>query len=142
MWTSDYLEIPFAYDGRDRKGCDCWGLVRLIYREQLGIELPSFSEIPATETPTVLAVMSGKSAGRPWSEVALTDIRPFDVVRMIGYFRGADGVRYRGPVHVGCAIDSSTIIHIEPRQFVLAQPISSPALANRIVAVHRHEDVQ
>jgi len=37
---NDYLRIPFLMLGRNRKGCDCWGLVSLIYREKLNIYLP------------------------------------------------------------------------------------------------------
>lgn len=141
MWTNLYLDIPFAFDGRDREGCDCWGLLRLIYREQLGIELRAFSEVPAAESPLVLQEMLRQSRERPWSEVPLGDLRAFDVVRMVGHYRGPDGGLHRGPIHVACAIDPATIIHIEPGRGVLAQSITDQQIARRIVAVHRHEAV-
>lgn len=139
MWTDDYLAIPFAFDGRDRDGCDCWGLLRLIYQEQLGIELPAYSDVPAAESHLVLQEMVRQSGARPWFEVPLSDLREFDVVRMIGHYRDAQGTMRRGPIHVACAVDADTIIHIEPGRGVLAQSIRDQLIARRIVAVHRHE---
>ena len=40
IWANAYVGLPWADLGRDRTGCDCWGLARLVYAEQLGIALP------------------------------------------------------------------------------------------------------
>jgi len=33
-WASTYVGIPYRFAGRDRAGCDCWGLVRLVLAER------------------------------------------------------------------------------------------------------------
>lgn len=43
MWFVKYLGVPFVELGRDRNGWDCWGLVRAVYAEELGIVLPEWS---------------------------------------------------------------------------------------------------
>lgn len=39
-----YVGIPYRRGGETRDGADCWGLVRLWFREQLGVELPMVSD--------------------------------------------------------------------------------------------------
>lgn len=38
-----YLGIPYQHNSSTFKGCDCLGLLRLIYREEYGITLPEYS---------------------------------------------------------------------------------------------------
>ena len=38
--TKKYIEIPFEEHGRDFEGCDCYGLVRLIYKNEFNKDLP------------------------------------------------------------------------------------------------------
>lgn len=42
MWWGRYVGIPYLDKGRTDQGCDCWGLVRLVYAQELGIYLPSW----------------------------------------------------------------------------------------------------
>jgi len=39
-----YIGIPFVEYGRSFKGVDCYGLVWLAFKEELGIELPDYDE--------------------------------------------------------------------------------------------------
>lgn len=45
-WVQRYVGIPYRPCGRDHYGIDCYGLVCLVYREVLGIELPDWLTQP------------------------------------------------------------------------------------------------
>ena len=56
MWWNRYIGTPFKAFGRTMEGCDCWGLLRIVYREAFGIELPSYvSDYTATDARQELA---------------------------------------------------------------------------------------
>ncbi len=42
VWLNDYIGIPYELGGRSWDGLDCYGLVKLVYREEFGIALPDW----------------------------------------------------------------------------------------------------
>ncbi|WP_418186723.1 NlpC/P60 family protein [Aliarcobacter lanthieri] len=48
MELKDFIGIPYQDGGRDLQGCDCYGLVKLYYKEMLNIDIPE-SRIIATQ---------------------------------------------------------------------------------------------
>ena len=59
--VDEYIGIPYELGGCDRDGLDCWGLVRLVYKEKIGQTLPDFGS-PTIEAGDVqLAIQAGLS---------------------------------------------------------------------------------
>lgn len=50
-----YVGIHWQPLGRTRAGCDCWGLVRLVLAEQLGVALPSCDGYDHADRYTMVA---------------------------------------------------------------------------------------
>jgi cell wall-associated NlpC family hydrolase len=113
--VADYLLIPFVDRGRSRAGVDCWGLVWLVYREMLGIELPSYrSDYPDVDAHAWLAELVRDQKRRFWQEVY--PVQRMDVALFA--ITGQDGVRR--PCHVGLVLDDEAglFLHAQKRQGV------------------------
>ncbi|MFG1343206.1 C40 family peptidase [Xanthobacter autotrophicus] len=126
-WAADYVGIPFLDGGRDRSGCDCWGLVRLVYAEVLGIDLPSHGEISAHDMARVSPLIREGSACAPWLPVA-GGAKPFDVLVMRGR-----------PLHVGVMVDHRHVLHVEASTASVIVAIDNPQVRWRRLNLHRHE---
>lgn len=130
-WHAPYLGVPFEDGGRSLDGCDCWGLVRLIYARELRIELPSYGETSATDLIRAARAIGAGKDGEAWQDVPAGQLQPFDVVVM----------RYAGRQlvgHVGLAINPLTVLHVEASTAAVCVPLNHWSIRERIACYRRH----
>lgn len=129
-----YLRIPFKEHGRDFDGCDCGGLVNLIYRMELGINLPDcIEEYRSTQIESWGELRSTIYGLRDrfFGQIYVSPIMPFDVA----VFNVA-GM----PIHVGVAVNSYSFIHImQGYTNVRQERFSSPHWNKRLEGVYRYK---
>ena len=129
-WAADYVGIPFLERGRDRAGCDCWGLVRLVLAERFGVAVPSYAGDYArvSDHARLAELVEG---GRPgFAEAA--ERQPGDVVLL----------RLRGlPIHVGLIVAPRWMLHSTRTTGSVLDRYGGLTWKNRIVGVYRHEEL-
>ena len=123
-----YFLVPYVWRGNDSNGCDCYGFVELWYKNELGIELPSY-ERRGNSFREINAEMIEQYKDHKFFNVDKPETH--DVV----YMKDAFGV----PRHVGIYIDGH-ILHMTEICGTLMQRES--AIKTRIISYHRykHED--
>lgn len=113
-----FVGLPYLAGGRDRAGVDCWGLVRLVYREVLGVELLAWDTVPATDRRAVRAAAEAEAFAR-WSNRGEAEARPLDVVT---FDRGA---------HVAVVVERGTMLHTEAGRAACVERYGGPAWRSR-----------
>lgn len=118
-WWGEYVNLPFLDRGRTRDGLDCWGLVRLVYREQRGIALPDLGgEYLNTRDGDALAPLL--QAQLPaWRPVAPGEFA-------VPLFTLPDG-----RLHVGVMVDAQHVLHATRDCNVVRERLSSLSLTGR-----------
>ncbi len=127
-WTR-YVGIAQRDHGREWTGCDCWGLACLVYADELGIELPSYTGIHPSdiERAEIDHVMDTEAAAKRWGEVEHSKRYDLLLFRM-GPYR----------CHVAIAIDARRMLHVHTISSKIV-PQSDPAWAKRLIGIYRHE---
>lgn len=131
IWAARYIGLPYADQGRDRAGVDCWGLARLVYREELEIDLPSCAGdyTSAEEAREVNAVLAGAPERNQW--------RCVDVARAFDLFELRTG---RLASHVGIAVGSDLMLHVHADGTSKIERLA-PRWSSRVVGIYRHENM-
>lgn len=104
MNISKYIGIPFKDKGRDFDGVDCWGIPWLIYKHELNIELPLYTESYATayDKDFIHSLMGDELKSGMWRSIEEDFERVGDVVLM----------RVLGSLcHVGVVVRPEFMIH-------------------------------
>src|SRR5678815_1715944 len=110
-WVADYLTIPFQSGGRDRCGCDCFGLVRLVLADRLGVVCPAYGFVGAHDRVAIAATFREASAAPVWQALPIAVAQAFDVVPLGGTVRLQSGAVTFAEIHVGIMVSSSHLLH-------------------------------
>lgn len=128
MNITKYIGIPFKPLGRNEKGCDCWGLARLVYKNELGIDLPSMQYAEKFD-PKELTELIEEGATQ-WVSIPFGSELPGDVLIL----------RSINP-HVGVVIDKRNMLHIQATTNACIARFDSVAWNKRIIGIYRHADL-
>jgi lipoprotein Spr len=131
QWVADYVGIPYLTHGRDRDGCDCWGLLNLVWREQFGFEPPKYE-------------------GADWYKGQRPAVIGTDAIEYASMFRqveagkeeAGDGIalRMRGyPFHVGIVVAPGLMLHTHEDAGVVVENYHSITWGKRISGFYRYE---
>ena len=125
----DYVGLPFAPRGRTREGVDCWGLVVLVYRQILWLDLPSYDDryttLDSAERVDRAAIIAGERGA--WYEVEAP--QAFDVVLFtLGELAA----------HVGLVVDDGRMLHIQRGACSVIERYDTPKWQPRLAGCFRH----
>ena len=134
MWPSTYFTVPFKPYGRTRQGCDCWGLVKLVYSEQRGIDLPDFAGISPDDAAAVPAAIDRERLN--WRRIHFDARQEFDLIVMRARLV-RDGKTMSPEMHIGIVTPDLKILHTEWPHRVSCVAADHPSLAGRIAGVYR-----
>jgi len=111
MWTDKYIGLPYKEHGRDTDGLDCFGLARMVYKNELDVDLPDFN-IGFNKTKNkdlykhIVTDLDDfiSNESKKWIDIKELDDKPKDfdfvLIRMMGYV-----------IHIGIFIAPNKILH-------------------------------
>lgn len=127
-WVKKYIGIPFVSNGRTEKGCDCYGLVRLVLQNEYGVTLPELSgdyenALNRAETLRLFAEQL---------PVLAADKIPEGEERAVVVI--TEGGR---PCHLGIVAGAGYILHAAYKTGTVCQRITHPGLCGRLGGYYR-----
>lgn len=128
-WSNEYVGIPYADMGRARTGCDCWGLARLVYNEQLKAALPDYANgyASAEEQGEVASLIGRETGASVWTPVV--SLAEFDLL----LFRHG-----RHESHIGISLGTGLMLHMANDDQSKIERFDQGRWVNRFVSGFRH----
>jgi cell wall-associated NlpC family hydrolase len=130
-WSAGYVGTVYSDKDNGAAGCHCWGLLRLVFRQEKGIELPDFETVSPDDVDEIAALIHGAVDLGLWRRVD----RP-------QAFDGALFRRGRHDSHVGVMIDRRHMLHSDREAgAAIVERIDAGRWASSFVGFYRHKDL-
>jgi cell wall-associated NlpC family hydrolase len=124
-----FVGLDYVDQGRSFNGVDCYGLLRLVYIELLGIFLPSYDtkNINSEDRKATADLISGELD--PWLKIEVGLEIPLDAVLVrVG----------RDVMHIGLVTVPGKMLHIEDGDLSKIEPYRTGKLKHRIAGFYRY----
>lgn len=128
MWHNKYIGIPFLDKGRDINGIDCWGLVRLVYKQEYNIDLPNFStDYETDDAERMRDLLAQYKEG--WEKIDT----PTEGCIVLFNILGVES-------HMGIAVSSTHFLHARDRYDSAIESFESVGWRNRITGFYKYSE--
>lgn len=128
FWWNDYIGIPYKGMASDIHGCDCWGLVRLVYHNEFGIDIPEVPMDAASYETHGKQCLIPMGLDALWDRV--NDPMTGDVIsfNILGHEQ-----------HVGVVTTPGYMLHtFNAHQTSCIEPYTARKWKNRIAGIYRY----
>jgi len=121
-----YIGLPYLDNGRTESGLDCWGLARLFYSNEYGIELPSYSEEYTGGTDPYISQAVNLYKDN-WEEITIPNIGDLCLFNIFGE-----------PMHVGVYIGDNKFLHCRIGSDSVIESLNNVKWKNRFVGFYAY----
>lgn len=130
-WSAAYVGTVYLDKDLGAAGCHCWGLLRLVYRQEKGILLPDYEGVSPDDVRDIDALVHDEIDAGHWHRVE----RPQE-------FDAALFRRGRHDSHIGIMIDHRHMLHSDREAgAAIVERIDTGRWATSIVGFYRHKDL-
>lgn len=121
MNLTKYVGLPWKTMGRDHSGVDCWGLVRLFYLQEKGVELPAYGGIGQGISQNKALAKEIHERMNHWQPVEQPRLGDCVLINIGG-----------NPTHIGIVVDRQRMLHVALKANSVIEKFTSPKWASRI----------
>ena len=119
-----YIGLPYLDNGRTESGLDCWGLARLFYSNEYGIELPSYSEEYTGGTDPYISQAVNLYKDN-WEEITTPNVGDLCLFNIFGE-----------PMHVGVYLGDNKFLHCRIGSDSVIESLNNVKWKNRFVGFY------